>query len=91
VNGNFLELFGYTQDEVLGEHHRIFVTKDEKNSEEYRQFWRDLASGYPKKGTFKRMNRKGEVFNVRSTFSPIKNRSGEVVKIMEITYEMRNN
>jgi PAS domain S-box-containing protein len=91
VNGNFLELFGYTQEEVLGEHHRIFTTKEEKNSEEYRQFWRDLAGGFPKKGTFKRMNRKGEVFVVKSSFSPIKNRSGEVVKIMEITYELRNN
>jgi hypothetical protein len=37
------------------------------------------------------MNRKGEVFTVKSSFSPIKNRSGEVVKIMEITYELRNN
>jgi PAS domain S-box-containing protein len=91
VNANFLELFGYAQDEVLGEHHRIFVTKEEKNSEDYRQFWRDLANGYPKKGTFKRMNRKGEVMEVKSSFSPIKNRSGEVVKIMEITFELRNN
>jgi PAS domain S-box-containing protein len=91
VNGNFLELFGYAQDEVLGEHHRVFVTKEEKNSEDYRQFWRDLANGYPKKGTFKRINRKGEVMEVKSSFSPIKNRSGEVVKIMEITFELRNN
>ncbi|MBT1708632.1 PAS domain S-box protein, partial [Fulvivirgaceae bacterium PWU5] len=89
TNSNFLELFGYTQDEVLGEHHRVLASKEEKNSEEYRQFWRDLANGYPKKGLFKRQNRKGELINVRSAFSPIKNRSGEVVKIMEIAYEMK--
>jgi PAS domain S-box-containing protein len=89
TNSNFLELFGYTQDEVLGEHHRVLASKEEKNSEEYRQFWRDLANGYPKKGLFKRQNRKGELINVRSAFSPIKNRSGEVVKIMEIAYELK--
>jgi PAS domain S-box-containing protein len=89
ANSNFLDLFGYTQDEITGENHRIFATKEEKNTEEYRQFWRDLASGYPKKGTFKRMNRKGETINVRSSFSPIKNRSGDVVKIMEIAYEIK--
>jgi PAS domain S-box-containing protein len=89
ANSNFLDLFGYTQDEIMGENHRIFVTKDERNTEEYRQFWRDLASGYPKKGTFKRINRKGETINVRSSFSPIKNRSGDVVKIMEIAYELK--
>jgi PAS domain S-box-containing protein len=91
VNGNFLELFGYTQDDVVGEHHRIFATKEDRNSEEYRQFWRDLGTGSPKKGTYTRMNRKGELIKVRSSFSPIKNRSGEVVKIMEIAYEVKVN
>ncbi len=89
ANSNFLELFGYSQDEVVGENHRIFVSKDDKNSEEYRQFWKDLSMGYPKKGTFKRINRKGETITVRSSFSPVKSRSGEVIKIMEITYELK--
>jgi PAS domain S-box-containing protein len=89
VNSNYLDLMGYAQDEVLGEHHRIFVTKEEKASEEYKQFWRDLANGYPKKGNFKCLNRKGEVINIKAAFSPIKNRSGEVVKVMEIAYEVK--
>lgn len=89
VNSNFLELVGYTQDEVLGEHHRIFVTKEEKSSDEYKQFWKDLASGYPKKGTYKALTRKGEVITLKSAFSPIKTRSGEVVKVMQIAYEVR--
>ncbi|HYG19330.1 MAG TPA: GAF domain-containing protein [Ohtaekwangia sp.] len=89
VNSNFLELFGYTQDEVVGENHRIFVTKQDKGSEEYKQLWRDLAQGYPKKGTFMRINRKGDLINVRSSFSAIKNRSGEVLKVMEIVYELK--
>jgi len=89
VNSNFLDLFGYTQDEVLGEHHRILATKEDKSSEEYRQFWKDLGLGYPKKGAFKRINRKGEGIVIRSSFQPIKNRSGEVVKVMEIAYELK--
>lgn len=88
ANRIFLDQFGYTQEEVLGEHHRIFVPKEEKSSEEYRQFWRDLVNGIPKKGMFKRINRKGEVITIHSSFAPIKNRSGEVVKIMEISYEL---
>jgi PAS domain S-box-containing protein len=91
VNGNFLGIYGFAQEEVLGEHHRIFSTKEEKNADEYRQFWRDLAAGNPKKGVFKRVNRGGEVMKVYSNFSPIKNRAGEVVKIMEITYQFQNN
>jgi PAS domain S-box-containing protein len=91
ANGNFLTLFGYTQDEVLGEHHRVFVPKEEKNTEEYRQFWRDLSMGYPKKGSYKRINRKGEQMLVHSSFAPIKSRSGDVIKIMEISYELKTN
>lgn len=89
VNSNFLELMGYSQDEVVGEHHRIFVSKDEKGSEEYRQFWKDRAAGYPKKGNFRRLTRKGESISLRSAYSPIKNRSGEVTKILEIAYELK--
>ena len=86
VNSNYLDLFGYTQDEVIGEHHRMFTTKEDKSSEEYRQFWKDLSLGYPKKGVFKRINRKGEIITVRSSFASIKNMNGDVVKIMEITH-----
>jgi PAS domain S-box-containing protein len=89
ANGNFLQIYGYAQDEVVGEHHRLLITKEEKNSEDYRQFWRDLSNGFPKKGIYRRINRNGEVFAVQSNFSPIKNRTGEVVKVMEITYELK--
>jgi len=89
INSNYLDMMVYTQDEVLGEHHRIFATKEEKSSEEYRQFWKDLANGFPKKGTFNRMTRKGDVIKVRSSFSAVKNKTGEVVKIMEIAYEVK--
>lgn len=89
TNSNFLDLYGFAQDEVIGENHKILANKEERNTEEYRQFWRDLAAGYPKKGTYKRATRRGETITVRSSFSPIKNRSGEVVKVMEIAYELK--
>lgn len=89
VNNNFLEMFGYTQDEVLGEHHRLFVTKEEKSGEDYRVFWKDMAAGMANKGSYKRITRNGETIALRSAFSPIKNRSGEVIKVMEIAYQVK--
>jgi PAS domain S-box-containing protein len=88
VNNNFLEMFGYSQDEILGEHHRILVSKEAKSSEEYRQFWKEMASGVSNRGSFKRITRKGETIALRSAFSPIKNRAGEVIKVMEIAYQI---
>jgi PAS domain S-box-containing protein len=87
INANYLTIMGYSQSEVVGEHHRLFVTKEEKSSEEYRQFWRDLAMGNPRRGTFKRLTRRGEVITLKSNFNPVKNRQGEIVRIMEIAYE----
>lgn len=89
INTHYLDMMGYNQEEVLGEHQRLFATKEEKMSEEFRQFWKDLSSGVAKNGIFKRMTKRGETIQVRSSFSPITNRSGEVVKIMEIAYELK--
>src|SRR5690606_2008663 len=89
VNTHYLEMMGYNQEEVVGEHQRIFATKEEKMSEEFRQFWKDLSSGNAKNGLFKRMTKQGETIHVRSSFSPITNRSGEVVKIMEVAYAIK--
>jgi PAS domain S-box-containing protein len=87
INDNYLTLMGYSQSEVIGEHHRLFVTKEEKSSEDYRQLWRDLAMGSPKRGVFKRLTRRGEVITLKCTFNPVKNPQGEIVRIMEIAYE----
>ncbi len=82
VNQNFLDMMGYYKDEIIGEHHRIFVTKDEKTSEAYKLFWRDLTSGVVKKGEFERMSKTGQNLYVRENYAPIKNRDGSVAKIM---------
>lgn len=86
INNNYLDMMGYAQDEVLGEHQRIFVSKEERATEEFKQFWKDLTSGKSKKGVFNRVTRKGDAIRVYSNFSAIMNRSGEVIKIMEIAY-----
>jgi PAS domain S-box-containing protein len=87
INNNYLDLMGYSQEEVLGEHQRIFATKEEKTSEEFRLFWKDLAAGNPRRGFFTRLNKGGSTLKVYASLSPIKNRSGEVVKVMEIAYK----
>ena len=45
ANENFLQLVGYTLDEVVGQHHRMFVDKDDATSGAYRLFWQKLGRG----------------------------------------------
>lgn len=82
VNRNFLDMMGYSKDELVGEFHRIFVSKEEKTSDEYKQFWRDLSSGQPKEGEFKRLDKSGRMRYLKESYAPIKNRDGSTAKIM---------
>jgi PAS domain S-box-containing protein len=86
VNSNYLELFGYTQMRLLASTIEYSLQKKIRVAKSTVSSGRTLSQGYPKKGVYKRINRKGEVINVRSSFSTIKNLSGDVVKVMEITY-----
>jgi PAS domain S-box-containing protein len=88
ANHNFLDLMGYKQEEVVGEHHRIFITKDERGSEAYRNFWRDLAGGRINRGEFKLIGKKGDEIWMKATYSPIRNKTGAIVKVLEIGYDI---
>lgn len=88
ANHVFLDLMGYSMHEIEGEHHRILVSKDDRNSDSYKQLWRDLSSGRTVKGDFKRVTKKGETVWIRGNYSPLRNKSGEVVKVMEIALDI---
>ena len=88
ANQNFLDVMGYKQDEIVGEHHRIFVSKDERNSDSYRNFWRDLAAGRANRGEFKRITKRGEEVWLKASYAPIKDKSGNVSRVMKVAYDI---
>ena len=48
--GSFIEsfpLFGYSLDEVVGKHHRMFCDPGYSETAEYAEFWRMLGRGSP--------------------------------------------
>jgi PAS domain S-box-containing protein len=42
ANENFLNTMGYSLAEIKGQHHRMFVAPEERDSPEYRAFWAGL-------------------------------------------------
>jgi len=88
ANQNFLQTMGYKQDEIAGENHRVFVTKDERGSEAYRNFWRELGSGRTNRGEYKRITKRGEEVWLKASYSPIKDKSGNVVRIMKVANDI---
>jgi methyl-accepting chemotaxis protein len=88
ANSNFLKLLGYEMADLIGKHHSLFVLDSEQNTEEYANFWKDLASGKTLKGDFKRVDKRGKIKLIRGNYTPIKNKNGEVVKIIKIAYDI---
>ena len=88
ANPMFLQLMGYSKEEVTGRHHRMFVDATTANSNEYRQFWKDLASGSIKAETSRRVRKDGKEVFIQSVLAPVKDEMGRVFKIVKIATDV---
>lgn len=83
ANQNFLDTMGYELDEVLGQHHRMFVDPGERESPEYLDFWQRLGQGAHDAGRYRRMRKDGSDVWLQASYNPIfdkRNRPFKVVK-----------
>ena len=83
ANENFLELVGYSQSDLVGQHHRILCEERYADSPEYEQFWERLRTGEPESGEYKRIGRGGREVYIRATYNPILNLDGRPYKIVK--------
>ncbi|WP_018680642.1 methyl-accepting chemotaxis protein [Actinokineospora enzanensis] len=86
ANESFLSLLAYTEDEVLGQHHRMFVDPEESKGQAYRAFWQRLGAGEYATGEYKRIGRDGREVWLRATYNPIFDPDGVPYKV--VTYAM---
>ena len=81
ANTNFLNGMGYTLEQLVGKHHRIFCEEQEVQSQAYVDFWRTLGSGKPVTGRFKRIDSSGNVVWLEASYNPIHNEHGKLYKV----------
>lgn len=95
ANENFLHVFGYTLEEVQGQHHRIFCTPEFSRSREYGFFWDRLGRGEFDAGEYKRLDKAGREVWIQASYNPVLNADGRpesVVKFAtDITAEKQRN
>lgn len=95
ANENFLKTTGYSLDEIVGKHHRMFMDEKERTSQEYKQFWHDLAEGKLHSGQYRRISRQGEEIWLQASYNPIFNTAGKVTGVVkyatDITQESLQN
>lgn len=88
ANENFLQILGYSLEEIKGKHHRIFCTEEYANSNDYTTFWKRLNDGEYDEGEYLRVGKAGQIAYIRATYNPVFDSSGKPVKILKIASDV---
>ena len=83
ANPNFLNLLGYTLEEIQGKHHSMFVDPEYARSPEYQEFWAKLKNGEPVAAEFKRIGKGGREVWILASYNPILDLDKRVTKIVK--------
>ncbi|MCD5355251.1 PAS domain-containing protein, partial [Kineosporia mesophila] len=88
ANDNFLATVGYDRDEVVGQHHRMFVPAQIAESDGYADFWRSLREGEFRGGEFHRVGKGGRDIWLQATYNPIFGIDGKPWKIVKFAIDV---
>jgi methyl-accepting chemotaxis protein len=88
ANANFLNLLGYTLEEVVGKHHMLFCDGSYAKSPSYVEFWEKLGQGEFCSGEYQRINKAGKSVWIQATYNPIVNADGHVTKVVKYAQDV---
>lgn len=89
ANGNFCRVMEYaSEEEIVGQHHRMFCDAEYANSADYKNFWPELASGNVKTGEFERVTKQGHRVWLNASYTPVKDDNGQVTKVIKIASDI---
>ena len=88
VNDIFAALTGYSKEEIVGNHHSMFVDATYKASSEYKKFWEDLAAGLPNNTQFKRISKGGKEIWLQAIYNPILDLNGIAYKVVKFAIDI---
>lgn len=88
ANDNYLQIMGYTLEEVKGKHHSLFVTKEYAESQDYAIFWQRLNQAEYQVAEFKRLAKNGKEVWLQATYTPILDLNGKPWKIVKFATDI---
>ncbi|MGL6334943.1 methyl-accepting chemotaxis protein [Aeromonas jandaei] len=87
ANPLFLSVVGYSEQEVVGKHHKMFCGSHYVQSSAYSQFWEQLRHGHSHSGLFQRFDKQGRELWLEATYFPVKV-DGKVVRVVKIASDI---
>lgn len=88
ANKNFLDVLGYSLEEIVGKHHAMFCEPDYVRSPDYQDFWERLRNGVFASNEFTRLSRFGKKVYIQATYNPVRGLDGKVVKIVKFATDV---
>ncbi|MCG6542072.1 methyl-accepting chemotaxis protein [Pseudomonas sp. KSR10] len=83
ANEQFLKGTGYSLQQIVGKHHRMFCTQEEASSTQYRAFWETLNRGEFVADRFKRIDSHGRDLWLEATYNPVFDAEGKLCKVVK--------
>ncbi len=82
VNEVFVDLLGYSSDEIIGEHYNTLINDERRAGSEHHAFLAALENGEPQIGTYKHVAKDGSEVILQAMFSPVTESDGSVARIV---------
>lgn len=88
ANDNFLSTVGYSRDEIIGQHHRIFCDPHYANSKDYQLFWNKLNQGQFFADSYQRVAKSGKTIWLEATYNPVFDSSGKPYRVIKFATDI---
>ncbi len=88
ANKNFLDTMGYTLEEIVGQHHRMFMDATEVASPAYATFWQQLARGEFQSAQYRRLGKGGREIWLQASYNPVLDRHGKARKVIKFATDI---
>ncbi len=83
ANENFLSTTGYRLNEIVGQHHSMFVDSKYAKSREYQDLWSTLNKGIFVSGEYQRFGKGGKEIWINASYNPIFDAHGYPFKVVK--------
>lgn len=90
ANENFQTTTGYSESELIGQHHSLLCTPETTHSSEYQSFWRKLTAGQSMTGRFQRLHKSGRSIWLSASYIPVKDlaNGSKVTKVIKLARDI---
>ena len=88
ANERFLTAFGYSLNEIRGQHHRFFIDAVQQATSDDAALWAKLCRGEHDAGEYRRVGKGGRVLWIQASYHPIRDADGVLCRVVEFATDI---